>query len=57
MNDKISNKNDISVESGHDAAGSAESGKSVWSEPTITRLDVALTQSAFSGAADGDTAS
>jgi len=54
VNDKISNKNDISVESGRDAAGSAESGKSVWSEPTITRLDVALTQSAFSGAADGD---
>jgi hypothetical protein len=57
MNGKISNKNDISVESGRDAAGSAESGKSAWSEPTMTRLDVALTQTVFNVTPDGDTAS
>tara|TARA_R110001599_G_scaffold2969_4_gene16689 strand:- start:1905 stop:2078 length:174 start_codon:yes stop_codon:yes gene_type:complete len=57
MNDKISNNNDNSVESGRDATGSAQSGKSVWSEPTMTRLDVALTQTVFNTVPDGDTQS
>lgn len=55
MNDKISNNHDNPVESGRDATGSAQSGKSVWSEPTITRLDVALTQTVFAITPDGDT--
>jgi hypothetical protein len=57
VNDKISNKNDISIKAGRDAAGFAESGKSVWSEPTMTRLDVAMTQTVFNVTPDGDTQS